>query len=435
MRALRAAEIDISPAEAIDAHLAAAAVGLADRDLLRDALCVTLAKSAAEVARFEICFDTLFARAEFADGDGGAASEAQDGASLTELVLAGDAAALAGAMEAAGRGVGAGDITLMTQRGLMRRRMLDAMGLRELEATLQALNASAEPDDRALAERLAAGRAGLFEEAGRYVDRQAALFAGETGRRLRERILGAQSLTSIGQEDLRAMEALTRRMARRLATKHSRRRRRAKTGRLDPRRTLRRSLGHGGVPFEIVWKSRTIERPRIVAICDVSRSVAGAAQFLLLLLHGLHEAVEHLDAYAFSDRLVKVNDLLEDGDVDQAIALILARIGFRPTDYGAALEDLFDHHASSLDRHTTVIILGDARTNHADPRLDLMRRLSDQARAVIWLNPEPETYWRQGDSRMDDYRRFCRVARSCNTLNGLERVIDEVLAGPLSRRA
>ena len=431
IRALRACEVAVSPAEVIDAHRAVIDVGFADRDLLKDALAVTLAKDAVEVARFDACFDTFFARSEFASGTGDA--DASEGASLAEMLTAGDQAALAQSMEAAADRAGAGDIQLGAQRGPLARRVLDEMGLRELEALIAALRASLDEADRARAERLAGQRAGLFGEAAAFVDRQAQLYASETGRRLRDRILSRQAFASISDDDVRAMEALVRRMARRLAQRYSRRRHRARVGKLDVRRTIRRSLAYGGAPFEVVWKQKTIDKPQIVVLCDVSRSVAAAAQFLLLFLYSLKVVVDRLDAFAFSDRLVSVDDLLRDETVDDAITQILGRIGFRPTDYGRALEDLFDQRGLRLDRHTTVIILGDGRSNYAAPRLDLMRRLSDQTRSIIWLNPEPQTYWGQGDSKMDAYGRFCRVARTCNTLEGLERIIEDVLRTYLPR--
>ncbi|HEY2179552.1 MAG TPA: VWA domain-containing protein [Caulobacteraceae bacterium] len=431
MRALRAHEVRVSPAEAIDAHRAVADVGFADRVLLKDALAVTLAKNADEVARFEACFETFFARSSLAGSEPGDAADS--GADLEAMLLAGDQGALAQALEAAAGRAGAGEIQLSTQRGPITRRLLDEMGLRTLEARIQALREAGSDPGAALAERLAEGRAALFSRAQAYVERQARLYAGETGRRLREEILSRQALSAIGEEDVAAMRALVRRMARRLAERYARRRHRAKVGKLDVRHTVRRSLASDGVPFNLAWKSRTIDKPQIVAICDVSRSVAAAAQFLLLLLYSLKEVVKRLDAFAFSDRLAPVNDLLDDETVDDAIALILARIGYRPTDYGRALEDLFDHHGPRLDRRTTVIVLGDGRSNYADPRLDLMRRLKDQTRGVIWLNPEPRTYWGQGDSKMDAYARFCRVAKTCTTLVELERIIDEVLRTHLPR--
>lgn len=432
IKALRASEVRVSPAEAIDAHKALIEVGFADRGLLKDALCITLAKSEDEVDRFEACFDAFFTRDEFRgrpppqqQGQGAPASAAE--LPLAELLLENDQIGLAQMMEAAAARARATDVRLATQRSLLSRRILDDMGLRELEELIQRLREQGLPRDAALAERLAERREALFEEANRFVDRQLALYGSETGRRMREKLLADQKLTAIEPEDFRAMEALVKRMAKRLATKYSRKRHRAHKGKLDVRKTIRRSMGYGGVPFDIVWKTETVEKPKIVAICDVSRSVAAAAQFLLLFLYSLNEVIEKLDAFAFSDRLVPVGDILDEEQLDAAIVLILKRIGFRPTDYGRALADFSEHQRDKLDRHTTVIILGDGRSNYVNPRLDIMKEIAHRSRAVIWLNPEPETYWGQGDSRMDDYKRFCHVAKVCNTLKQLERIIEDVL--------
>ena len=431
LRALRAHEIAISPAEAIDAHRAAAQVGFADRALLRDALCVTLAKTAPEVGRFEACFDLFFSRSGRGQTDTGGPEGAGDPSAeafdLEASLETGDAAALSSAMEASAARVGASDIRLGSQSNLLTRRLLDDMGLRAIDARIAVGRAAEDATARARAERLAERRAELFDEARAFVARQARLFAGESGRRMREQILGRQRLTAVEPEDVAAMSALVRRMAGRLATKYARTQRRAQKGRLDLRRTLRRGLAHGGIPFEIMWKSRKLEKPKITVLCDVSRSVASAAQFLLLLLHSLNEVVESLDAYAFSDHAVCVNDLLNDESVDDATALILDRVGLRSTDYGRALADVMAMGDARLDRRTTLIILGDGRANHAEPRLDLMRAMSQRTRAVIWLNPEPATYWGQGDSKMDAYARFCAVAKTCNCLDDLERVIADVL--------
>ena len=342
------------------------------------------------------------------------------------MLLEEDAVGIAGAMESAAAQAGVSEIQTGAQRSLLTRRMLDGMGLRELETLINTLRAAGGRDE-AVAAALPERRGALFAQARAFVDRQAELYSAQTGRRLRERLLARRKLTAVEPEDFRAMEALVRKMAKRLAKRYARRRHRAMKGRLDVRKTLRKSLGYGGVPFDIVWKRRTIERPKIAVLCDVSRSVAAAAQFLLLFLYSLNEVVERLDAFAFSDRLVSVNDLLDDENVDDAIELILARIGFRPTDYGRALADFCALQEAALDHRTTVIILGDGRSNYANPRLDLMRRIEDRSRAVIWLNPEPISYWGQGDSKMDAYRRFCHVAKPCNTLEQLERIIEDVL--------
>ncbi|MFI4974426.1 MAG: VWA domain-containing protein [Caulobacterales bacterium] len=442
LRALRASEVRVSPAEAIDAHRALIEVGYGDRALLKDALCVTLAKSEDEVERFDECFDTFFTREEFSGrpppppekpGEGEGEPAAPGDLPLAQMLLENDAVALAQAMEEAAARARASDIRLNTQRSLLARRMLDEMGLRELEALINALRDQGLPRDAALADRLAERREALFEEANQFVERQSRLYASETGRRMREKLMGEQKLTGLEPEDIKAMEGLVKRMAKRLASRYARKRHRAHKGKLDVRKTIRRSMGYGGVPFDIVWKTETIEKPKIIAICDVSRSVASAAQFLLLFLFSLNEVVERLQAFAFSDRMVEVGQILDEEKLDEAIVQILKKIGFRPTDYGRALADFCDNHLDDLDRHTTIIILGDGRSNYVNPRLDLMKQMAQRSRAVIWLNPEPETYWGQGDSKMDDYKRFCHVAKVCNTLNQLERIVEDVLRTYLPR--
>jgi uncharacterized protein with von Willebrand factor type A (vWA) domain len=143
LRALRANEVRVSPAEAIDAHRAAAAVGFEDRTAFRDALCVTLAKSADEVARFEACFDAFYARPPDrrpppADA-GDRAVAPPDAPELAQQMLDGDDTALDQAIEASAARVGSGEIRLASQRSLMTRRLLDDMGLREVEALIQRL--------------------------------------------------------------------------------------------------------------------------------------------------------------------------------------------------------------------------------------------------------------------------------------------------------
>jgi uncharacterized protein with von Willebrand factor type A (vWA) domain len=436
-RALRAADVRVSPAEAIDASRAVMVTGFADRALFKDALCATLAKSADEVTRFDSVFDTFFARdatppppPEGRPPPSEADSAAAEGSPLAQAVLEGDSAAIQQSMEAAAARAGVADIRLTTQRSRLTRRLLEEMGLEEIERIIA--NARRMPDGagEGLADRMEGARRDLFEQAQAYVARQHDLYAAGSARELREERLARKQLNADGgvdPVDYQLMAALVKKMAKRLATKYARRRRAARLGYLDVRRTLRRSMAYGGVPFEIAWKVKKIDKPSIVAICDVSKSVAAAAQFLLTFLYSLNEVVDRMDAFAFSGRMISVNDILDDNGVESAILKVLQEIGFQQTDYGRSLEDFCEKHLDRLDRRTTVIFLGDGRSNFADPRLDLMKLIHDRARAVIWLNPEPESYWAQGDSVMHRYARFCHVAKQCGTLEQLERVIDDVL--------
>ncbi len=434
IRALRTAEVRVSPAEAIDAHRAVASVGYADRLALRDALCLTLAKTPEEVGRYETCFDLFFRRDEFARVDEPASllqdigtDEASLQLPLARMVLAGDREGLAQAMERAANEVGAANIQIFLQRGLIARRVLDRMGLRDLEQFSERLSRDDTPAANALSRRLEAGRRMLLGEARAFVDRQFELYARSNAQRWREESLTDMRMGSIGQHDLVSMHRLVERMAKRLAVRYSRRIHHAKRGRLDVRRTLRRSMAHDGIPFETVWKEERIERPKIAVLCDVSRSVAAAARFLLLFLYSLNEVIAKLNAFAFSDRLIEVTDILENRKADVAIPEILERIGFRSTNYGQSFDDFCNAFLNQVDRHTTIMILGDGRSNYSEPRVDLLRTMRERSRSVIWLNPEPETFWGQGDSEMHRYARYCHVARTCNTLRHLEHVVDDVM--------
>ncbi|THD77139.1 MAG: VWA domain-containing protein [Phenylobacterium sp.] len=441
IRALRAVDVRVSPAEAIDAARACAVVGYADRTLFKDALCVSLAKSPDEVVRFDATFETFFTRERLStappeagerqgedDSDPSQSDAGAEASPLAQMLLKGDAAGLAQAMEEAAQRAGVAEIRLSTQRSRMTRRLLDEMGLAEIEQIIAA--ARRQVEGRGLAERLDARRKALVAEAQAFVDRQHSLYAAGSAKALREEMLAKKALNADGgidPVDLAMMQALVRKMAKRLADRYSRRRRVANRGHLDVRKTLRKSMAHGGVPFEIEWKRKKIDKPSIVAICDVSKSVAAAAQFLLTFLYSLNEVVDRMDAFAFSGRLIPVNDILDDYGVENAILKVLQTIGFQQTDYGRALEDFCEQHLDRLDRHTTVIFLGDGRSNFAEPRLDLMHQIQQRSRAVIWLNPEPESYWAQGDSVMHRYERFCHVAKHCNTLGQLERIVEDVL--------
>ena len=441
-RALRAADIPVSPAEAIDAHRAVLTIGYSDRILLKDTLCISLAKTLTETRRFDDCFELFFARDEFRESnpDSKGLDTKKESASLPrwlpqeiqnskllQMLANGDRQGLAFLMEQAARESGAVNIRYVTQRGLLVRRILDRMGLRDLEAAIRTLNQANNSGSAKFGQELADGRQYLFQEARKYLDRLYELYARPFGEELREEFLAETALSAVEQRDFDRMQKLVRKMARKLATRYNKRRRRSRRGILDVRRTLRRNMANDGVPFDTVWKQTKIERPRIVVICDVSRSVAAAARFLLLFLYSLNEVIGTLRAFAFSDHLTEISDIMAQKDVEVAINQIMNKIGFRPTDYGQSFADFEEDYGDSIDRKTTVIILGDGRSNYCDPRIDLMRWMHNRGKSVIWLNPEPVSFWGTGDSEMHRYLSFCHVAKLCRNVRDLERVIDDVL--------
>ena len=434
IRALRAAEVRVSVAEAMEAHEVAAHLGFADRTLLKDGLSLTLAKTFNEKQRFDDSFELFFARDQFHNitakpGDANDAPEPQDsiGNDLADMLLNDDREGLAATMEDAGRATGVGNIQFRTQINFMARRMVDQMGLAELEHLIAQVARGDMPGGDALAAELEVQRSRLIEEGRAFVERQYELYGRFTGQQLREEFLQRTPLAAVDRRDYQRMNTLIRRMARKLASKYRARHKRTRRGHLDVRRTLRVNMAHDATLFETVWKQKRIERPKVVVIVDVSRSVATAAQFLLMFLYNLNEALSDLRSFAFSSSLVAVDDILNTNDLEEAIPKVLDKIGFMSTDYGRALDDLRSEFADTIDRRTTVIILGDARSNYGDPRADVMRWINQRARRVVWLNPEPETFWGTGDSEMRRYRPYCHVAKTCRTIKDLERVVDDIL--------
>lgn len=450
-RAARGAGIHVSPAESIDAMRAVAQVGLTDRAILRDTLLLTLAKSQDEKLALGDCFDLFFSQPEprqdqpepnsddasqnadqRADQSpsSGSMSEAGEGqppeglGPLAQMLLSQDRNAIQAAIASASGTAALSDIRYSTQRGIFSSRILDAMGLQRLRDDLDALTAT----NPSLAERLQTALDALREAVRDTVSQGLALYAREEAENLRNEILRNAPLARIERRQVAEMRALIRQIARRLRERYSKPRKRQRRGHLDVRRTLRRNAAWGGVPFLTAWKRKHRDRPKIVALCDVSGSVAQVSDFFLLLIHSLHEVVDDVHSFAFSSHLIEVSEILEKKSPEEAMAEIMSKVGFGSSDYGSSLVDFEKDFMSTLTPQTTVIVLGDARSNNLDPRADILRRISERSRRLVWLNPEGRLAWGFGDSEMPRYATFCSVVRQCATAQQLERAVSDIVA-------
>lgn len=447
-RAARGVGVHVSPAESIDAMRAVSQVGFSDRTILRDTLLLTLAKSQDEKLALGDCFDLFFSQPELredqpkADDNNGAsqdwdpspssgsASEAGEGhppeglGPLAQMLLSQDRNAISAAIASASGAASLSDIRYSTQRGIFSSRILDAMGLQRLRDDLDELTAT----NPSLAERLRATLDALREAVRDTVSQGLALYAREEAENLRNEILRNAPLARIERRQVAEMRALIRQIARRLRERYSKPRKRQRRGHLDVRRTLRRNAAWGGIPFLTAWKRKHRDRPKIVALCDVSGSVAQVSDFFLLLIHSLHEVVDDVRSFAFSSHTIEVSDILEKKSPEEAMAEIMSKVGFGSSDYGSSLVDFEKDFMSSLTPQTTVIVLGDARSNNLDPRADILRRISERSKRLVWLNPEGRLAWGFGDSEMPRYATFCSVVRQCATAQQLERAVSDIVA-------
>jgi hypothetical protein len=437
-RAARGAGVRVSPAESIDAMKAVADVGFADRGILRDTLLLTLAKSEDEKQALGECFDLFFSQPELKsetapenteegtrpDSNAGEAPPAPELGELSQMLMSQDRNAIAAALASAANAGSLSDIRYFTQRGIFSTRILDLLGIAQLRDDLEALTV-ARPAD---AERLAAALEALRENVRDIVSRALLLYAREESENLRHEILRNAPLARLERRQVEQMKALIRAIARRLRERYSKPRKRQRRGHLDIRRTLRRNAAWGGVPFLTSWKRRRRDRPKIVAICDVSGSVAQVSDFFLLLIHSLHEVVDDVRSFAFSGNLIEVSDILDTRSPEAAMSEIMSRVGFGSSDYGGSLVDFEKGFLRAVTPKTTVIVLGDARTNNLDPRADILRRISERSKRLVWLNPEGRMAWGWGDSEMPRYAAFCSVVRQCATAKQLERAVSDVVA-------
>jgi uncharacterized protein with von Willebrand factor type A (vWA) domain len=443
LQATRSAGLRVSAAEGIDAARAVRLVGYSDRTVLKDTLALVLAKTPDEKALFDECFDLYFRRDGFEQngtdttchdaaipGEAAAGSEGMGsggGGSLGEMLLSDDRVALATAVEQAARDAGLENIRFFTQRNLYARRVLDRMGLRGVERDMASLRRAATAAASAQADLLEQRIERLRDQVRELVDRNLLLFARGETEKFREELLKSARLTSLERRDLDRMRVLVRAIARKLAARYAKPRRRKLRGQLDVRRTIRRNIAWDGIPFVTVWKQKRIEKPRVMVLCDVSGSVAAMAQFLLMFLYALHEALADIRGFAFATSLIEVSDILESEPIETAIAKIMQTIGYGSSNYGNSLLDFEGGWGRYVTNKTTLIILGDARGNRTDPRVDVFQAITARAKRVVWLNPEYRTAWGTGDSDMLRYRPFCHVATVCNTLRNLERVVTDIL--------
>ena len=206
-----------------------------------------------------------------------------------------------------------------------------------------------------------------------------------------EEVLRAKDFAQMSAEEIAAATAAIRalrmprdvRRLRRLAPD-------ARGTRLDPRRSFRRSLRGGGDAIDLARRSPVERPPPVVAICDISGSVADYTRVFLHFLHAL-SARRRVSAFLFGTRLTDVSRVLRHRDVDDALSAVSAAV---PDWSGgtriAASLHLFSRHW--LRRvgagAATVILFTDGLEREATGELEgEMRRLQRSCRRLIWVNP------------------------------------------------
>ncbi|MBO1332233.1 VWA domain-containing protein [Streptomyces sp. VRA16 Mangrove soil] len=433
VRALRAHGVRIGTGESVDAARAVAALGLDNREHMREGLAAALLHDQGQRAVFDPVFDLYFPRGIGAPGrDTGPVDRDELRERLAEALAANDRAAMrqlaAEAVDAFG-GYDGGS-------GWSSQQTLDRLRPQTLLARIMS------------GIRAGGGRAGAFtdrieaDEIRRRIEEFRAQVRGEARRRVAEardrdeiaRRMPVQTpdrtlFLYAGKDQLAELRRTVHPLARILATRLAARRRRAARGHIDLRRTLRGSLSTGGVPMRPVLRKRRPSRPELVLLCDVSGSVAGFANFTMLLVQALHDQFSKIRVFAFVNRIDEVTGLIAQGAADPEglsarITAEAALTGWHgSSDYGTSLGEFVERYEAAITPRTSVFVLGDARNNQQDPNLPALRRITRAARRTYWLNPESRAQWDTGDSAAGVYGEVvemyeCRNARQLSALVG-----------------
>jgi len=441
-RSLRQAGVPVSTSEVIDATSALHAIDVVDRSQVRAALAATLVKRPEDRAAFDALFEIHFAirparltrpATEARDGGGpsvrpeittsldrpaGGRSPDEASTELLEALLdalrSGDVERLRDLADLAVARYGGMTTQATASERYFLHRILRALELSELMGRALRAERDEQGPDGVDERRLRADLAQRIETFKRLLAEQIRSHlaelrgADDAARRMSHLAIEETDFLGASPRQMALMRETIRPLARALATRIERRRRRRNHGRLDVRRTVRRSLSSGGVPLDPVFRRPHVSRPDLFLLCDVSGSVAEFATFTLTLLQAMTAEFPRLRSFAFVDGVDEVTGHLKDVASFLEVRHVLYRANVvradGHSDYGAVLDQFWTRYGNAIDSRSTIIVTGDARANHREPRAEVLRQIRARARSVYLLNPEPHDGWDTTDSIVSVYR-------------------------------
>jgi uncharacterized protein with von Willebrand factor type A (vWA) domain len=446
--ALRAGGVRVSLAESADAFNAVDHLGIQERDAFRLSLRATLVKEAKDLPIFEELFPLFFdsidppplmnLTQDLTPEEARMLAQAlrqfsEQLRQTLEKLLRGEKLSQE-ELEELGRLVGLQNVGDLRYRDWMTRRLEQALRFREVQKAVQELSEllaqmgmSKKRLDQ-LRHLLQSNQEAMQEQVRQYAGQRIAENMAERPREEGIEGLMNRPFNALSDSEMDKLRKEVHRLAAALRTRVALRQKRAKTGQLDAKATIRANLKHGNVPIDIRHRDRKL-KPRLVVICDISTSMRYCSELMLGLIHAMQDQISKTHAFAFIDHLEYVTPDMTNRDANQAVAQVLERMpsGYYNTDLGYSLDMLAQDYMDRLDSHTTFIVVGDGRNNYNDPRLDIFRELARRSNRTIWLNPEPPMLWGTGDSDMLKYAPMCNVILQVNTLAELTAAVDKLL--------
>ncbi len=449
--ALRASGVRVSLAESAEAFSAVDLMGIQDREQFRLSLRATLIKDVKDIPTFDKLFPLFFGTGQPPPMMGGNPLDemtpeeaqmlaealrqfAQSLRQRMERLMNGEPLSRS-ELEALGQLVGLNQADDLRYQNWMAQRMMRALAFPEvreaLKELLEQLKQMGMSRDRIeqIQNAIQQNMHGMREQIEQFAGERIAENLSEKPRGERRDDLINRPFHALSDEEKKILQREVKRLAAMLRTRIALRQKRAKSGQLDPKATIRRNLKYHGVPMEILHKDRT-RKPKIVVLCDISTSMRFCSELMLSFLYALQGQVRKTHAFAFIDHLEYISEDFNGSNADEAIASVLWRMpsGHYNTDLGWALQNFQDEYMDTLNGGTTLIIVGDGRNNYYDPRLDIFSTMTRRAARTIWLNPEPPQLW-HGDSDMPRYAPLCSNVLKVSNLRELANAVDALLGG------
>ena len=449
--ALRASGVRVSLAESAEAFSAVDLMGIQDREEFRLSLRATLVKDVKDIPTFDKLFPLFFGSGNPPPMMGGnptdnmTPEEAQMWAEAMkqfaenlrqrmQRLMSGEQLSRE-ELEALGNMVGLNQSDDLRYQNWMAQRMMRALAfpevreaLKELMEQLQQMGMSRDRVEQ-MRQMIQQNMQGLQQQIEQYAGERIAENLSEKLRGENLDSLMNRPFQALSDTDKKVLQNEVKRLAAMLRTRIALRQKRAKSGQMDPKATIRANLKYHGVPMEIKHKDR-VRKPKIVVICDVSTSMRFCSELMLSFLFALQGQVRKTHAFAFIDHLESISEDFSGANADEAIQSVLWRMpsGHYNTDLGWSLQNFNDGFMDTLNGGTTLIIVGDGRNNYYDPRLDIFSTMTRRASRTLWLNPEPPALW-HGDSDMPKYAPLCGSVLKVSNLRELAEAVDKLMTG------
>jgi uncharacterized protein len=446
--ALRAGGVRISLAESTDAFAAVEQLGVRNREAFRTSLRTTLVKEASDIPIFEELFPLFFEAGEvpplmdlskdLSEEETEMLAEAlknftEELRKMLEKLIRGEQLS-DDELEKLSKLVGMDRADDLRYRDWMARRMEQALqndkikqAIQELAEMLEQLGMNKDRVDQ-MRQILQANQRSMEEQISQFTGQQIADNMSQKPQDDSMEGLINQPFGSLSEKDMDMLRKEVKRLANMLRTRMALRQKRAKSGQLDAKATIRTNLKHGNVPISIKRRDHTL-KPKVVAVCDISTSMRPASELMLNLLHAVQDQISKTHAFAFIDDLEYISPDFDTKEAHEAVKDVMERMpsGYYNTDLGCSLETFVKDFLDLMDSRTIFIIVGDGRNNYNDPRQDLFSMLSKRSRRTIWLNPEAPSLWGTGDSDMLKYASHCTSIYQVSNLAELTAAVDKML--------